>query len=308
MVGIVILNYNTAIETIRCIQSIEKYVQEEYKIYVVDNASDEKDITILKHERQSHQNIKLICLPKNLGYSGGNNEGIDAALKDGASELLIVNSDVIFKNDIVTILKRDIKKSVVLAAPRVINENGENGQLIRKNFEFKYALTNKKPLYYIGKIIPTLDINYKIKNWNEKKVFFGSPSGCCFMISSDSMKKMQCFDANVFLYCEEYIIGKKMKNMNKKSCYDPDAIVVHYEGIASQKKSNGFLDFHNYLSEYYLLHKYCDINAVQRIIIRVLREINFMIKAIVSSSHRQYLKKFLYTIRQINRGIYKLWE
>ena len=50
MTGIVVLNYNTYDATIECISAIEKRIKCEYKIYLVDNASEESCKDKLKNK------------------------------------------------------------------------------------------------------------------------------------------------------------------------------------------------------------------------------------------------------------------
>ena len=157
MTGIVVLNYNTYDATIECISAIEKRIKCEYKIYLVDNASEESCKDKLKNKYSSNCNVNTIFLDKNLGYSGGNNVGISTAINEGASEILILNSDVIILNDIVSIMKKELSSMVAIVGPKIYTPMRENGQFLRKNYTFASALTDKKPFYYVRKIFPKLD-------------------------------------------------------------------------------------------------------------------------------------------------------
>lgn len=87
------------------------------KIYLVDNASEESCKDKLKNKYSSNCNVNTIFLDKNLGYSGGNNVGISTAINEGASEILILNSDVIILNDIVSIMKKELSSMVAIVGP-----------------------------------------------------------------------------------------------------------------------------------------------------------------------------------------------
>src|SRR5665811_1583174 len=76
-VSIIIINFNTFSLTRNCIASIETFtLGVTYEIILVDNASDELDITIFQDEFPF---IKLIKSPVNLGFAKGNNLGIKEA-------------------------------------------------------------------------------------------------------------------------------------------------------------------------------------------------------------------------------------
>ncbi|MDD3999771.1 MAG: glycosyltransferase, partial [Bacilli bacterium] len=82
MVGIIILNYNSAEDTIKCIASIEKFTKISYKIYIVEGASKDNSFNILSDFFSGNNKIKIIQTKYNGGYSYGNNLGVKMAIKD----------------------------------------------------------------------------------------------------------------------------------------------------------------------------------------------------------------------------------
>ncbi|MCB6610935.1 glycosyltransferase family 2 protein [[Clostridium] symbiosum] len=306
MTGIIILNYNTYDATEECISSIWKHVKAKYKIYLVDNNSKEECVKKLEEKYGSDQRIHLILLKKNLGYSGGNNEGIKLAISDGAKNILVINSDVVLLNDIVTLLGEKIDGNIALSGPKIYLPSGENGQYLRKNYSFLYALTDKKPFYYLRKIFCGLDVCYKYKNWGVGLSFRGMLSGCCFLVDAKKFEKIGYFDDNVFLYGEEYIIGKKLEALNYESYYEPKAKIVHKHGVSTAHTSKGFVTYHTYVSLYYVLKKYCKTNIISSLIIKHISIINYMIKAIRDNSYRKYLKKLYLKLEEIDSGKYKI--
>ncbi len=89
MVSIIIINYNTHQLTCNCIHSILKFtVKAEYEIILVDNASVEKNENTFVEIFGDR--ILFIQSPKNLGFAGGNNLGIEHSKGD---YILLLNSD-----------------------------------------------------------------------------------------------------------------------------------------------------------------------------------------------------------------------
>ena len=86
MIGIVILNYNSANDTLRCIRSIEEYTNVSYKIYVVDGCSQDNSYEYLSKYFNEYKNVEIIKSDINGGYSYGNNIGAIKAIDDGAEE------------------------------------------------------------------------------------------------------------------------------------------------------------------------------------------------------------------------------
>ena len=128
MVSIVIVNYNTYDELIQCVESIQKNSETEYRIYIVDNGSDKDIQDRIIHKFKLNTQVEVIVSSKNLGYSAGNNIGIKQAVKDGAEYIAVVNSDIIFQNDVIQILLTEIDKKVAVVGPRVYNLTGKDGQ------------------------------------------------------------------------------------------------------------------------------------------------------------------------------------
>ena len=111
MTGIVVLNYRGAADTLACLESLVALDGEDHAIYIVDNASgnDERralldrvsggkdsersDGAIVRRSRVGRVAVTLLLLPTNLGYAGGNNEGVVLAQADGRDSVWILNND-----------------------------------------------------------------------------------------------------------------------------------------------------------------------------------------------------------------------
>ena len=182
----------------------------------------------------------------------------------------------------------------------------ENGQFLRKNYTFASALTDKKPFYYVRKIFPKLDSCYSVKNWDASITFEGMVSGCCFLISSDVFKQIGLFDDNVFLYAEEYILGKKLQNVNLMACYCPEAIIVHNHGASTRKIGNGFSDYHRYASLYYCFKRYCNPSKYQVNTIRFLTLTNFFLKSFFHPDFKENYIRLRTKVKEIDNGQFKI--
>ena len=81
-ISVIVLNYNGLADTLDCLDSLKKCDTDSHKVdfIVVDNNSNDGSVEALG----KLSNIHLIPNSQNLGYTGGNNVGIVAALK-GAS-------------------------------------------------------------------------------------------------------------------------------------------------------------------------------------------------------------------------------
>lgn len=88
--NVVILNWNAAADTIRCVQQLTAYQQLHPRIWVVDNASGAADVDQIV---QACSQARVLRNPTNQGFAGGTNRGIEAALAASDAPILFLNND-----------------------------------------------------------------------------------------------------------------------------------------------------------------------------------------------------------------------
>ena len=90
---IVILNYNGYKTTIDCLGYVSKLKSDkdlEIETIVVDNGSNDNSA---EHIRKEFSKLTILENPKNLGFSGGCNEGMRYAMKNNADYVVLLNND-----------------------------------------------------------------------------------------------------------------------------------------------------------------------------------------------------------------------
>ena len=86
----IILNWNGCDDTIACVRSARALRDVETRILVVDNGSTDNSLPRLRAE---FPDLWLLETGANLGYAGGNNAGIEAAIGSGAEFVWLLNND-----------------------------------------------------------------------------------------------------------------------------------------------------------------------------------------------------------------------
>lgn len=99
--AVVILHYRHAALTQRCLESLLPALGPQDTVWVVDNASHNGSLESLQ---RCFPQAAIRWLPQadNLGFAGGCNAGIDAALADGAEAVLLLNNDTQVRADMLT--------------------------------------------------------------------------------------------------------------------------------------------------------------------------------------------------------------
>jgi GT2 family glycosyltransferase len=92
--AVVILNWNAAGDTLACLAHVAQWQSVTPRVWVVDNASYLADRMAL---REGMAQLALDCTlleqESNLGFAGGTNAGLRAALREGDSPILLLNND-----------------------------------------------------------------------------------------------------------------------------------------------------------------------------------------------------------------------
>ena len=128
---VIVLTWNGREDTLSCLESLQHVDYPNWKILVVDNGSEDGSVEAI---HQKFPAVVVIETGKNLGFAGGNNVGIEAALKGGAEFILLLNND--------TTVAPDILRALVRAA-REYPEAGVFGAKI-------YFFSDPHRLWYAG--------------------------------------------------------------------------------------------------------------------------------------------------------------
>jgi len=94
----VVLNWNSAQDTIECVRSLRATGYPGLSIVVVDNASSDDSVTSI---RSAVPDVHLLVQPSNGGYASGNNAGIRWSLEHQADFVLVLNNDVTVEPDFI---------------------------------------------------------------------------------------------------------------------------------------------------------------------------------------------------------------
>jgi len=107
LVIIVVLNWNNALDTLECLESIQHLVYPNTRVLVVDNGSSDGSADQIA---AAYPALDLLRLEKNLGYAEGNNAGMQRAMEYSPDYVFVLNND--------TLLDRQMLNQLVLTAER----------------------------------------------------------------------------------------------------------------------------------------------------------------------------------------------
>lgn len=249
-VSVVILNYNSNIETLDSIKAIlRSKVNFKYEVIVVENSEGK---TFKKYLKGKYKNI-LYIESENNGYGAGNNLGIKKAK---GKYILILNPDCLVKRDTLKVLTSflDKHKNAAAVAPNLVDGKGKLfSQLGSRELT---PLRGIFALSFLNKIFPNNKISKEYylsyKYLNEIREADAIP-GSAFMVRKDTFKRIGCFDENLFLYFEESDLGKRINKLGYKLFITPETEIVHNWEV---DRSNAYLQKIFDKSRFYYFKKY----------------------------------------------------
>ncbi len=268
--GVVILNYNDYKTTLDLISHIKNY-NEIDNIVVVDNKSTNDSLEILK--KANDDTWYLIASPENKGYASGNNIGIKYLIDNFDVDIIgIVNPDIKFSNEFIYEIKKSFKENkeyAIITGLQLKSDGSISKRAFWKELNLKRLLISNS--FVLSKIVNNCE-KYITKKLQEKKkiITVSVVEGCCFFINANDMKKIGFFDENTFLFCEEDILAKKIKQLNKKIGINKNITFIHNHSTTikkafSQLKTNKLI----LKSKRYLLNKYITNNIIINFLFKI---------------------------------------
>lgn len=212
-VYIVILNWNGWEDSHACIQSVRKSEYSNYKIILVDNAST--DESVRNFIDLGYSEILAIS-DENLGFAGGCNIGIKAAIKDGADFIWLLNNDTLVEPQTLYEMIKTACKNSFAATGSVIFEM-DNPSKVQAWGGGSYS-------------------NYTGSNWNNKfKGKLKFITGASILISREAIEIVGLIDEDYFMYWEDIDYGRRILNAGLTLGVSEQSHILHaYEASAGK--------------------------------------------------------------------------
>jgi len=212
---VVILNWNKCQDTIDCVRALEKQDMSDFSILVVDNGSRDGSAEIL---RSTFPEMTIICNSTNLGYAGGNNVGIRAALDGGADLVLLLNNDAFPEPDFLRTL---------VQAARTDDKAAALGGKVIWDVEPPRLWGAYGLITYHANIV-------RIEGWMAEDISaFSEPKqvdfviGCGIMMTRRALEDVGLLDEDYFAYHEDADWCLRAKQKGYHILYIPDAMLRH---------------------------------------------------------------------------------
>jgi hypothetical protein len=172
LVHVLIINWNGLEHLRECFDSLITGSYTNARFILLDNASKDESCSFVRNNYGHDPRVEILVLPGNLGWSGGNNVGIQRAIDQGADYVLLLNNDTVTAPDA-------LEKLVELAESRP-----EIGALAPKMLLYD----TPEVLNSIGLTCSMIGAGWDLglgrldaPRWNSRKPVIGACGGACFL-------------------------------------------------------------------------------------------------------------------------------
>lgn len=280
-ISCIILNYNDARTTEKLVRQIREYEILD-SIVIVDNCSTDNSLETLGGLEEGK--VHLIRAGKNGGYGYGNNQGIRYAVSElHATHVLIANPDVEVSESCLKAMADAFLKFGRLAAAAAVTTNPAG----------EVQLSSWRLNGFWGDLLDTGLVTRRLfkKLLNDRPelskgrsyAFVDAVAGSLFLADAAALMECGLYDEEVFLYCEEKILGWKLKKSGYRTVLLLDQRYVHHHSVSISKNVTSIRKKQELLHESKLHYykKYLKINPFEEWLAKcalrlILAEISFL--------------------------------
>lgn len=237
LVVVVVFNrLEEAAETIKCL-STQKH--QNLDILIVNNSSKENSINRIA---SLYSNVKVLQSGGNLGYTGGNNLGIEYGMKHDYDYFVFANPDIELKNNVIEdfILLFNNNENLGLAGGKEIEYGTNTVKTVGgKGYNFWRSRLNwLRPGATEIKNVP-FEVDYV--------------QGCLVVLRRVVLERGVRFNDDIFAYMDEVDLGFQVKSRGFKVMIDPNIEIEHKAAWSSLNPFEGYL---NQKNRWYLVQRW----------------------------------------------------
>lgn len=226
-IPMVVLNYNDFQTTSKCIESFKEKIADMVQLIIVDNASNNGSYEKLVEKYSDC--CTIIRCNDNRGYAAGNNFGLRYVDENNLAvdgKVIVSNPDVIIEAKAISNMcsLMDREKQAKICSARMLDADGNYASSTWKLPSFSRETFSC--LFFINRLFK-LDKNVYNESSDDEYKFVDAVNGSFFIADFEVFKEVGFFDEDTFLYCEENILAKKLKDKNYAEMLSVNDSYIH---------------------------------------------------------------------------------
>lgn len=234
-ITVINVNYNSESGSINLIEMLKKQKGIKLNIIIVDNRSPDDSGLRLDEKYRLDEDVKVILSDANLGFAAGNNlalKYLESINYDGF--VAICNNDITYESiEQLSKLMNLFESSYPIGLLSPLMKC--NGCVVEH-----FAVSDRTIIQDIILLTP-LKYFFKIKKYeyskdDPKMLEVDSVPGAFFVGHFNVLKEVNYFDESTFLYGEERIIGRKVRDAGYKNYVYTESYFEHYTSTIISKE------------------------------------------------------------------------
>ncbi len=232
LLSVIIVNWNVRELLRRTVASVQKSwgARDGLEIIVVDNASHDGSVAML---RASFPGVRVIANSDNRGFTGGNNQGLEAAR---GTFLLLLNPDTEVLGDALPRMVAFMQQhpEISLLGPQLLNPDG-SVQSSRRRFPTIPVLLLEST--WLQRFAPSAWLRryYALDRPNDELQEVDWVTGAAMLTRRRIVAQVGGLDEGFFMYSEELDWCHRIKDAGGRIVYYPHAQIIHHEGKSSEQ-------------------------------------------------------------------------
>jgi len=215
-ITIVVLNWNRRDDTLACLDSLAQAQLGGAKVLVVDNGSRDGSAAAV-HAR--FPDVRVLELPENRGFAGGNNAGIRVALDGGAQGVVLLNNDTRVAPDFLPPLLWALDAYPVVGAVCAAIHRQDRPEML----DVGYAVVE----FERRDSVRLCGVNALPGHGFDSRREIPIGVGCCLLLTAEALRTVGLFDESYFAYHEDVDWSLRAHRLNFQIVYEPLSRVFH---------------------------------------------------------------------------------
>lgn len=219
LVAIIVLNWNNAMDTLSCLDSLQQLDYPAPWIIVVDNGSTDDSVARI---RAAYPSIDLVETGENLGYAEGNNVGIRRGLEEQPAYILILNNDTELHPDFLSQLVAEAESDpfIGVVGPKMYFFDPPDMVFAAGSFvRWDEGSVEQRGIWQRESLVGPL--------YAERPEDVDFIIGCGVLFRSEALKQIGPYDSRYFLNFEDVDICIRARQAGYRVRYTPHAVLYH---------------------------------------------------------------------------------
>jgi GT2 family glycosyltransferase len=216
-VSVVLLNWcaEAVDDTVACVESLRKSTYPIDDVIVVDNGSPPEVGTQLAARLEG---VTLIRTEQNLGFTGGNNRGIEHALAAGSEYVWVLNND--------TVVEPDCIGELVAVAESTDNVGAVGAKILYYDHPDRVWFAGGDVSLVRGVGVHRRESELDAHQGGDVEEV-GFLTGCCMLLPAEVLRSVGGFEEDFFAYVEDVELSLRLRAAGFRLLYQPRARLHH---------------------------------------------------------------------------------